>query len=442
MQAVGIRYLQPATIQTENNATPPRRTTARAPRGAPGGGPPTAARAKEPQGRAGGLRAQPPGPPRVAGGGARPGPGGVGPRPPPPPGARPPWGAVPSDDGPPPPRAAAPAPAMAEMCMEELPSEDEESSGEDAPPRSRASIQLKKWTPDAPYLDRFRRASDERLYHVYLEERPDYARSTAFFLDAADVFFERGQPALALRVLSNLAEMELENPAVLRILGYRLLQAGRAGLARGVFTQVKGLRPEEPQSYRDLAQACAAVGDFQAAVDLLWEVVTGAWDSRFPEIELIALVELNALVATCGQKLDLSRVDPGLLRGLPLELRVVLTWDADETDIDLWVTDPNGEKAYYAHPLTYQGGRMSRDFRNGYGPEEFSLRHAMPGQYTVEANYYGNSQQIIAGATTLQLQFITGFGTPRQQEQRVTLRLREAREVVTVGHFVVEGAKR
>jgi tetratricopeptide (TPR) repeat protein len=333
--------------------------------------------------------------------------------------------------------AAAPAPAMEDLCL------DEESGGEPSEEGSApgASIQLQKWSPDAPYLDRFRRTPDERLYHVYLEERPDYARSTAFFLDAADVFIERKQLALGLRVLSNLAEMELENPAVLRILGYRLLQAGRADLARGVFTQVKQLRPEEPQSYRDLAQACAALGDFQAAVELLWEVVSGKWDDRFPEIELIALIELNALVATCGQPLDLGRVDPRLLRSLPLELRVVLTWDADNTDIDLWVTDPNGEKASYANRLTYQGGRMSRDFREGYGPEEFSLRQARPGQYTVEANYYGNRQQIIAGATTLQLQFITGFGTSKQQEQRVTLRLREQRDVVTVGHFLVEGAK-
>jgi Ca-activated chloride channel family protein len=161
-----------------------------------------------------------------------------------------------------------------------------------------ATIQLQKWEPNAAYLDRLRRTDDGRLYHVYLEERPDHARSTAFFLDAADVFFERGQPALALRILSNLAEMELENPAVLRILGYRLLQADRPDLARPMFEQVRKLRPEEPQSHRDLAQACAASGDLQAAVDLLWQVASGAWDSRFPEIELIALIELNAIVAT------------------------------------------------------------------------------------------------------------------------------------------------
>lgn len=321
--------------------------------------------------------------------------------------------------------AAAPA--------EEAAKRDEGGGGHD----KRASIQLQRWTPDAPYLERMRRTPDDRLYHVYLEEAIDHARSTAFFLDVADVFFERKMPALALRALSNLAEMELENPAVLRILGYRLLQAGRADLARPVFAQVLELRPEEPQSYRDLAQACAAIGEVQAAIDLLWEVVVGEWDGRFPEIELVALIELNALIATSTAPLDLAKIDPRLRRALPLDLRVVLTWDADNTDIDLWVTDPSGEKAYYGNRLTKQGGRMSPDFRQGYGPEEFSLKKARPGEYLVEANFYGNTQQIVAGATTIQLQFITGFATTGVQDQRVTLRLRDTREVVTVGRFTV-----
>ena len=306
---------------------------------------------------------------------------------------------------------------------------------------AQATIQLQKWEPNAAYLDRFRRTDASRLYHVYLEERPDHARSTAFFLDAADVFFDRGQPALALRILSNLAEMELENPAILRILGYRLLQADRPDLARPIFEQVRKLRPEEPQSHRDLAHACAAAGDPQAAIDLLWQVASGAWDARFPEIELLAVIELNAIVATCPRPLDLARIDGRLRCDLPLDLRVVLTWDADNTDIDLWVTDPNGEKAYYGNRLTKQGGRMSPDFRQGYGPEEFSLRRALPGTYLVEANFYGNTQQIIAGATTIQLQFITDFATPGARDQRVTMRLRDTKEVVTVGRFTVAGAR-
>ena len=321
--------------------------------------------------------------------------------------------------------AASPMEAPASKC----------EAGSAGPPS--ATIELQKWSPDAPYLDRLRDASDAELPRIYIEERQHNARSTAFFLDVADLCLDRGLTDLGLRILSNLAELELDSPAVLRILGYRLLQAGRPDLARPVFARVRTLRPEEPQSHRDLAQACAALGEHQAAVDLLWQVVVGLWDHRFPEIELMALVELNALVARSPVALELAHIDPRLRRHTPIDLRVVLTWDADLTDIDLWVTDPAGEKAYYGNRLTARGGRVSPDFREGYGPEDYSLRRALPGEYLVEANYYGNRQQIIAGATTIQLQFFTQFAAPQQREQRVTLRLREAREVVTVGRFTI-----
>jgi hypothetical protein len=59
----------------------------------------------------------------------------------------------------------------------------------------------------------------------------------------------------------------------------------------------------------------------------------------------------------------------------------------------------------------------------------------------VEANFYGHHQQIVAGATTLQLLLTTGFGTARQHEQRVTLRLKGRDEHVFVGEFEVRPAE-
>ncbi len=146
---------------------------------------------------------------------------------------------------------------------------------------------------------------------------------------------------------------------------------------------------------------------YQQAIDTLYEVVVKPWHGRFPDVEIITLAELNAIIATRGAKLDVSRIDPRLIKNLPLDLRVVLTWDADNTDIDLWVTDPNGEKAFYGHQLTYQGGRMSLDFTGGYGPEEFSLKRAKPGKYKVEAQYFGDRRQTVTGPTTLQVKLAT-----------------------------------
>jgi len=302
-----------------------------------------------------------------------------------------------------------------------------------------ASIRLKKWEPDAPYAKRLRAAKVEDMYRVYLDERTSYTNSTAFFLDVADIFIERGQTELGLRILSNLAEMNLEDRHILRILSYRLLQAKQAKLALPQLQRVAQLSDNEPQSWRDLGLAYAEDGQYQKAVDNLWEVVARPWHNRFPDIELIALAEMNAIIANApkGTSIDTRRLDERLLRNQPVDIRAVLAWDSDNADIDLWVTDPNGEKVFYGNRLGYQGGRMSNDFTGGYGPEEFSLRNAKPGKYKVEAHFYGNRQQIVSGATTLMLRFSTGFGTTHQKDENVILRLTGQGADVEVGTFEV-----
>jgi len=346
---------------------------------------------------------------------------------------------------PPAPAAARPMPALAERSrdardvMSDASDRKAKSANDEAGPAP-ATITLTPWAPDAPYARRLREAAPEAVYQRYLDERPDFTNSTAFFLDAADVLFAKGRPELALRVLSNLAEMELENRHILRVLGYRLLQARQPVLAIPVFKTVQRLSPNEPQSYRDLGLAMAEAGQWQDSVDQLWQVVSRPWDGRFPDIDMTALAEMNAVIARAarsGQPLKTDAFDKRLLRNLPLDLRITLAWDADNTDIDLWVIDPNGEKAYYGHRLSHQGGRVSRDVTGGYGPEEFALRVAKPGRYTVQAQFYGHRQQVVAPATTLMMRLTTGFGRADQKDEMATLRLAGQSEMVTVGSFDV-----
>ncbi|HEY0584701.1 MAG TPA: DUF2135 domain-containing protein, partial [Pseudoduganella sp.] len=304
-----------------------------------------------------------------------------------------------------------------------------------------ATVRLKAWQPDAPYAARMRKAAPSDMYRIYLDERPSHVGSSAFLLDVAGLMLQRGQRELGLRVLSNLAEMDLENRHVLRVLAYRLVEAGEPALAIPLLERVQELAEEEPQSFRDLGLALASSGQEQRAIEQLYQVVLRPWDGRFADVEQIALSELNAIVArarAAGRKLDTSGMDSRLLRNLPVDLRVVLGWDADNSDMDLHVTDPDGERAYFGHPLTYQGGHMSRDFTGGYGPEEFMLRYAKPGIYRVEVNYFGSAQQIVTGATTLQLRFTTGFGTPAADDKLVTLRLTGQGSTVLVGEFEVK----
>lgn len=296
-----------------------------------------------------------------------------------------------------------------------------------------AAIALKPWSPDAGYIDHLRRVPSEARYGVYLQEKADHEADVGFFVDVGGFFLEQGETALGLRILSNLAELALEDAALLRILGHRLVQAKRAELAVPLFERVLRLRGEEPQSRRDLALACAATRQHQRAVDLLWEIVARPWHDRFPGIELLALGELNEIAATCGEKLDLSQIDQRLRRALPVGLRVVLTWDADNCDIDLWVDDPDGERAYYGNRHTARGGIVSCDFTGGYGPEEFMLRKPKDGRYTVHINYFGDRRTTALAPVTAQLRLITGYGTRDQKEEQITVRLDSESKTLEVG---------
>ena len=69
--------------------------------------------------------------------------------------------------------------------------------------------------------------------------------------------------------------------------------------------------------------------------------------------------------------------------------------------MDLWVTDPNGEKCFYSHLQHQNRGHMSPDYTGGYGPGGISSQTSPTRQIPRAANYYGNRQQISCGATTV-----------------------------------------
>lgn len=300
------------------------------------------------------------------------------------------------------------------------------------------TIELRTWQGDAPYLKVLAQVDSLQRFETYLGLKDTYGLQPAFFVQVANWFWARGDTTAGLRILSNLAELELGNHELLRLLGHQLEQIQRPDLAIPIYLQVKGLRAEEPQSYRDLALAYARNGQLQEAVDGLWEVIRRPWDERFPQIGALAAQELNAILALTEEPINTSEIDQRFIGELPTDLRVVLEWDADNVDMDLWVTDPRGEKCYYQHDLTLIGGIISADFTRGYGPEEFLLKKAPPGTYKVEVNYYGSRQARLAGPVRVYLSFVTDYGLKTQRKEEVILELSEESEVVEVGRFEVK----
>lgn len=290
------------------------------------------------------------------------------------------------------------------------------------------------------YLQQLKAASPAERYTLYLQLRKNHLNTPLFYFNTADFFLAAGQKAAGIKILSNIAELETESYELYKMLGYKLKELGEAEAACTVFKKVMEWRPFEPQSYRDYGLALEDAGHFQQALDTLCFAMTKNYDESvnelYPGIEETLLPEINELIGKGKGKLDLSRVPKNLINNMPVDIRVVLNWNRSNTDIDLWVTDPDNEKCYYAHRSTEMGGRISHDFTRGLGPEQFLLKRAAKGSYKVEVNYFGDTQVALAGETTIMTEVYTNYGTPQQHRSIITLQMqRGAQGAVYVGEF-------
>lgn len=296
-----------------------------------------------------------------------------------------------------------------------------------------ATVTIQAWNPKATYIKELKKVETSKMYDKYLELRADYASSPSFYMDVADYFYKENLKQEAIKILSNLSELNLENTDMLRAMGNKLMEFGCYEIAAKNFEHLIVLRPEVPQFLRDAALAYEKMEQYQRSCDLLYKVISRDWDPRYREIQQVCLNDMNSIISK--NKIDVSNYDKELLTNFPVNIRIVLTWNTDDCDIDLWVTDPNGEKCYYAHNSTEIGGRLSRDFTHGYGPEEFCLKIAQKGNYKIQAHYYGAHQQQILQPVTVQAEVFTNFGTEEQKCELLTLQLKNVDGDYTIGEI-------
>ena len=300
----------------------------------------------------------------------------------------------------------------------------EEKSLDDSYQPNSGKITVIDIKSDAEYMNTFNKISNaEGIYNEYLVQREKYIQTPSFYFDVAQLLFEKKSPKLALRVLSSIADLDLENEELYKLLAYKLKEAKFYDKELWVFGKVLEWRPFDPQSYRDYALALEDNGKHQEALDTIYKIFNRSYTQELADrdfgIEETVLMELNELISRHKNELDLSKINEKLIADLPVDVRVALNWNKDNTDIDLWVTDPNGEKCMYSHKSTEIGGRLSNDFTGGFGPEQFLLKKAISGTYKIETNFFGENQATVSGPTSLMAEIFINYASGKQERQIV-----------------------
>lgn len=277
---------------------------------------------------------------------------------------------------------------------------------------------------DAEYMNAFEKISNaEGIYNEYLVQREKYLQTPSFYFDVAQLLFDKNSPKLAMRVLSSIADLDIENEELYKLLAYKLKEAKFYDKELWIFGKVLEWRPFDPQSYRDYALALEDNGKYQEALDTIYKIFNRSYTQELANrdfgIEETILLGLNQLINRHKGEINISKINEKLIADLPVDVRVVLNWNKDNTDIDLWVTDPNGEKCMYSHKSTEIGGRLSDDFTGGFGPEQFLLKKAISGTYKIQTNFFGENQATVSGPTSLMAEIFINYASGKQERQIV-----------------------
>jgi TonB-dependent SusC/RagA subfamily outer membrane receptor len=271
-------------------------------------------------------------------------------------------------------------------------------------------VQTKSWNPDRLYLKALASAPKEKQYDLYFELRKAQERNPSFYFDVAHFFYNQGDVKKALQIISNIADLGLENHQLYKTLTYTLRQW--KDYQDAVFTakQVVKWRSHEPQSLRDCALALEDAGKYQEAFDELVKSLEvnyyGEMSGQYEGVEDIILMDINRLMAE-HSGLKTGKLDKKYLAKMPVDIRIIMNWNQMDVDLDLHVIEPTGEECYYSHTSTQIGGRFSKDFTEGYGPEQYIMRNAVKGKYQIKTNYFGESELTENGPATIMVEIYT-----------------------------------
>jgi hypothetical protein len=310
------------------------------------------------------------------------------------------------------------------------------------------AVTIAPWNSKRPYIAAMGDPAAKSFWSNYREQDAKNGASPAFYIDVSEVLFRAGKSKEAISVLLNALDLPSADVSTYTIVAGRLMRYGDLPRAIWLYERIAYLEPDRPQPYRNLALALIARAeatpqnaraDYARALKLLSKVVMQPWEGEFNGIEVISLMEANRVIpklrALGDSKFDL---DPRLIALLDVDLRVVLEWNTDETDMDLWVDEPTGERCIFSHRNTNAGGRLSNDMRFGYGPEEYLLHRAPNGNYVVRVNVFATDRINPNGATAVRATVFQNYGRPNEQKQTLELELgRDDKDASLVGTVAV-----
>lgn len=265
-----------------------------------------------------------------------------------------------------------------------------------------------------------------------------------------DIHSALGHKSEARRAYSAVVELLPKDATAQRALASVLKQAGDLEGAYDRLAAADELSPKDQRLAFERADVAARLGRAAEAKQRFAAIVGDPATPQavsYPATQRLAQLDrqLAREAAAAGNASDAATLEAEigklhLAGGTENDIKVYLSWDTDKSDVDLWVTNPAGERVFYQHKTGKFGEALYDDVTTGYGPESFTAPHARAGDYVVQVNYYGAGRSNFSEARG-EVVVILDEGKPTEARSVLPYRLFDVGQTVTVARIHVGGSK-
>jgi tetratricopeptide (TPR) repeat protein len=256
-----------------------------------------------------------------------------------------------------------------------------------------------------------------------------------FYIESSE-YFLKWDKEYSFEILSTIASLAPNNIKALKAYAFILEGRGAYRKVVNIYNRILALRPNRSQSYRDLALAYEAAGDYELALTLLYQIVYNTIPNvDCSGIQELAYNELRHLLAFHKNKVSFEKLPNELLSlNYKKDIRIVFEWTQPDVDFDVQFVSPERKFFNWTHTRFESKSLLQEEVSQGYAIKEHIIDDAQAGPWIVNMEFLSTERP--KNPTYLKYTVFQDYGLPTQTKETKIIAMKDLQNKVTIDRFV------
>ena len=266
-----------------------------------------------------------------------------------------------------------------------------------------------------------------------------YELSIPFYIESYN-YFKKLDYNFAVEILKTVSEKAKDNPKALKTIAYKLEESGDYETAKVIYKRLLNIRPEDEQTYRDLALVYIENKEYELAASMYNKMLK----NKIPNVNLLGLQET---IVNEASHLYWTNADKLILTDFPLktlktfipendwknfgyDYRIVFDWNDPAVEFNIQFVDPKNKYFNWSHTIIDDKEILEDELNYGYNTEEFIIEKSDKGDWIINIENYSIEDN--TNPTYIKYTVYKNYGRPNEIRKVELLDLSKLKQKVTL----------